>query len=86
MGAMQIAAINKAKFEGGGGENAPSMAGGGGGTGGAVTPQFNIVGNSQATNPLTGLGSQPIKAFVVSGEVTTAQSLDRQKVYSATFG
>jgi hypothetical protein len=83
MGAMQIAAISKAKFEGGG-EQVQSPTGGT--TGGAVAPSFNIVGNAQATNPLAGLGSSPIKAYVVSGEVTTAQSLDRQKVYSATFG
>jgi hypothetical protein len=87
-GLGNIAKIASQKFEGGGNlssSTAPS-GGGGGATGGAVTPQFNIVGNSQATNPLAGLGNQPIKAFVVSGEVTTAQSLDRQKVYSATFG
>ena len=83
MGAMQIAAISKAKFEGGG-EQVQNPTGGT--TGGAVAPSFNIVGNAQATNPLAGLGSSPIKAYVVSGEVTTAQSLDRQKVYSATFG
>jgi hypothetical protein len=83
MGAMQVAAISKAKFEGGG-EQVQNPTGGT--TGGAVAPSFNIVGNAQATNPLAGLGSSPIKAYVVSGEVTTAQSLDRQKVYSATFG
>jgi hypothetical protein len=86
-GLGNVAKIASQKFEGGGGGGSPAPAGGGGGpTGGAVAPSFNIVGNAQATNPLAGLGSQPIKAYVVSGEVTTAQSLDRQKVYSATFG
>lgn len=84
-GLGNVAKIASQKFEGGGG------AGGSASTptspsGGAVAPNFNIVGNAQAQNPLAGLGSSPIKAYVVSGEVTTAQSLDRQKVYSATFG
>lgn len=55
-------------------------------SGGAITPNFNVVGNAQATNPLAGLGGQPIQAYVVSGEVTTAQSLDRNRVNYATFG
>lgn len=86
MGALQIAAINKTKFEGstggGGGEaTIPQIAGGG-----VLSPNFNIVGNAQATNPLAGLGSQPLQAYVVSGEVTTAQSLDRDRINYATFG
>ena len=87
--AANIAATAKALKSLGGGspESAPAPSGGGGSTsGGAVAPNFNIVGNAQSQNPLAGLGSSPIKAYVVSGEVTTAQSLDRQKVYSATFG
>jgi hypothetical protein len=89
MGALQIAAIKKTSFDAGGGEQPP--ASGGAGSSGAVaanviTPNFNVVGNAQATNPLAGLGAQPIQAYVVSGEVTTAQSLDRNRVNYATFG
>ena len=51
-----------------------------------ITPNFNIVGNAQATNPLAGLGNQPLQAYVVSGEVTTAQNLDRNRINYATFG
>ena len=50
----------------------------------AQPANFNIVGNAGA-NPLAAL-SQPIQAYVVSGEVTTAQALDRNKVNFATFG
>ena len=87
-GLANVAKIASQKFEGGG-----SPAGGGGGnttvpSGGAstITPNFNIVGNAQATNPLAGLGNQPLQAYVVSGEVTTAQNLDRNRINYATFG
>ena len=92
-GLGNIAKIASQKFEGGGSIRATSISGGGGGSqsSGAVaanviTPNFNVVGNAQATNPLAGLGAQPIQAYVVSGEVTTAQSLDRNRVNYATFG
>ena len=68
----------------------PSSPSGGGtdsaGTSSVISPNFNIVGNAQATNPLAGLGNQPIQAYVVSGEVTTAQNLDRNRINYATFG
>lgn len=93
-GLTNIAKISKQKFEGGGasgssgssGASAAGAAGGGAGATSAVAPSFNIVGNAQATNPLAGLGGQPLQAYVVSGEVTTAQSLDRNRVNYATFG
>lgn len=47
-------------------------------------PQFNIVGNAGA-NPLAQLGNAPLQAYVVSGEVTSAQSLDRNRIKSATL-
>jgi hypothetical protein len=89
MGALQIAAIKKTSFDAGGGEQPPASGGSqssGAGTSNVITPNFNVVGNAQATNPLAGLGAQPIQAYVVSGEVTTAQSLDRNRVNYATFG
>lgn len=52
-------------------------------------PQFNVIG-AGGTNQLAGLladqSSQPVKAYVVSNEVSTAQSLDRNIVESATLG
>ncbi len=47
-------------------------------------PQFNVVGDS-SLNQLAQLQQQPTQAFVVSGEVTTAQALDRNRVQNATL-
>lgn len=90
-GLMNIKKIASTKFEaaggGGGGVSAATPSSGGeAGASGVMSPNFNIVGNAQATNPLAGLGNQPIQAYVVSGEVTTAQSLDRNRINYATFG
>jgi len=66
--------------------------GGGGGGGGVATskpPQFNIVGQSgtnQLAQTIAGQQNKPIEAFVVSSAVTTSQSLDRNRVKTATFG
>ncbi len=52
-------------------------------------PAFNIVGQSstdQLTEAITGQTQEPIKAYVVSNDVTTAQSLDRNIVQGATIG
>jgi hypothetical protein len=58
-------------------------------TAAAQAPSFNVVGGG-ATNQLAGLLAEetqkPVKAYVVSNEVTTAQSLDRNIVESATLG
>jgi len=55
----------------------------------SVPPAFNIVGAS-ATNQLAGAiggqAQQPVKAFVVSNDVTTAQELDRNIVEGASLG
>lgn len=92
-GLVNVKNIASQKFEGGGSTSAsPAPSGGGGGGGGGATggnvvaPNFNLVGNAQATNPLAGLGEGIIQAYVVSGDVTTAQSLDRNRVNNATFG
>jgi len=84
----QIAKISKAKFEGGGQVGNDSMSGGGGSANQTITssaPSFQIVGNAGA-NPLANLGGNPIKAYVVSSEVTTGQELDRNHIKNATFG
>jgi hypothetical protein len=83
---LQISNIAKSEFTPSGGNNSPSAPTPSGGTSSVITPNFNIVGNAQATNPLAGLGNQPLQAYVVSGEVTTAQSLDRNRINYATFG
>jgi hypothetical protein len=69
-----------------------SSGGGGGGLPSAPTiqqPQFNVVGQSgtnQLAQSIGGQFSQPIRAYVVGGDVTTSQQLERQRVRTATFG
>jgi hypothetical protein len=81
-GAAQIATIAKTKFQGGssGDVSAPSETG----LGEAVSPQFNVVGES-GVNQLAQLQQQPTQAYVVSGDVTSAQALDRNRVQNATL-
>ena len=85
-GIANIAAIAKTKFGGGGRVPEPSDVG-------AVTssapPAFNIVGSSganQLADAIGGQSQQPIQAYVVSGEVTTAQELDRNIINDASIG
>jgi hypothetical protein len=86
-GAASIAKIAGTQFEGGGSPTpTPSPSPSDAADNSVITPNFNIVGNAQATNPLAGLGGQPLQAYVVSGDVTTAQSLDRNRINYATFG
>ena len=86
--ASQIAATAKGISALGGGGTPPSNDnspdGGGGGGGGTFAPSFNVVGNS-GINQLAQLQQQPVQAFVVSGSVTTAQSLDRNRIENATL-
>jgi len=49
-----------------------------------MSPNFNVVGNS-GMNQLAQLQQTPTKAYVVSGDVTTAQSLDRNRIENATL-
>ena len=65
---------------GGGGSSAPDPLA-------SAAPSFNVVGTSGQNQIAQSLGSQaPIKAYVVSGDVTSAQSLDRNIVSTATLG
>ena len=73
--------------------------GGGGGGGGNIQapaqvpttmpPAFNIVGSSetnQLADAIGGQSQQPVQAFVVASEVTSAQSLERNTIAGATIG
>ena len=78
--AAGFAAVNIAKIK-----STPASGGGGGG-GGAQAPQgqapsFNIVGEAPENQLASAIGEkeqEPVKAFVVSDDVTTAQALDRK--------
>ena len=55
----------------------------------SVPPAFNVVGASgtnQLAEAIGGQSQQPVKAFVVSNDVTTAQELDRNIVEGASLG
>jgi membrane-bound lytic murein transglycosylase B len=82
--AANIAATAKALKTLGGGSPPSSPSGGGGGAGGVMSPNFNVVGNS-GLNQLGQLQQKPMKAYVVSGDMTTAQALDRNRIENATL-
>ena len=80
LGALNIAKIANTQFQ-------SSGASGGGNTPTASaprTPSFDII-QAQPQMQLGALQQQPVKAYVVSGEVSTAQALDRNRVRNATF-
>ena len=87
--AANLAATAKGLSSLGGGS-----AGGGGSVGGdsgggssAPAPSFNVVGNSGVNQIAQTLGNQqPVQAYVVANNVTTAQSLDRNIVQNASLG
>lgn len=64
---------------------------GGGASGGSIPtpPAFNVVGSSdsnQLADAIGGQSQQPVQAFVVANDVTTAQSLQNNIVEGATIG
>lgn len=76
-----------------------SISGGGGGqistptpsvpTGASTPPSFNVVGQSdtnQLASAIGGQSQQPVQAFVVANDVTTAQSMDRNIIDDASLG
>lgn len=72
-------------------KQSPSTGGGGMSSRGATAqaPAFNVVGASpenQLAQAISGQEKQPIKAYVVSNDVTSAQSLDRNIIESASIG
>lgn len=84
-GIKNIKAIASVKTPNGGGASGGGVSNNfGGATANTQAPSFNLVGNS-GMNQLAQIQQQPIQAYVVSGEVTSAQSLDRNRVKNATL-
>jgi hypothetical protein len=83
-GLTNVAKIASQKFEGGGASGGSSFSGGDVSGAAAQAPSFNVVGDS-AINQIASIQQQPVQAFVVSGEVTTSQALDRNRVENATL-
>ena len=88
-----IAATAKGLSQLKGGGSAPSSGsvGGGGVGGGAIPkapPSFNIVGaseTSQLADSIGGQSKEPIKAFVVANDVSSAQEMDRNIIEGASL-
>lgn len=86
LGLAQVNAIRRQQF-------VPSgmSAGSSGGAGGGATvtpPEFNIVGQSasnQVAQAVQGQFDKPVKAYVVSKDITTAQEMDRNIVSTASI-
>jgi hypothetical protein len=86
-GFANIKGIASTQFEGGGGgtpstPSAPNIGGG------SNVANFNVVGESGINQLADSLGNnqdKPVQAYVVSGDVTTAQGLDRNKIETATL-
>jgi hypothetical protein len=91
-----ISAINQSGIPGGGGGSASSAGAGGGISIPAPTVQSagapQIQGTQAATpgsqiaDTLAAASGKPIKAYVVSGDVSSQQALDRRTSNAATFG
>jgi hypothetical protein len=78
-GGINIARIAATQFQGTGGKDTATAT-----PTAPRTPSFDII-QAQPQMQLGALQQQPVKAYVVSGEVSTAQALDRNRVRNATF-
>ena len=89
VGIANIKKIASTQFQGGGGGSVSASAPPSIGDGGGSQPaQFNTIGGTGINQLAQGLGgqsNQPIQTYVVSGDVTTAQGLDRNKIDTATI-
>lgn len=73
---------------GGGVPNTPSYRGASSQVAVTQAPQISSVGTSginQLAQTIAGQAQQPVKAYVVSADISTAQSLDRNKIESASI-
>ena len=88
-GLIQVATIAKQKYEKG---EIPSVSSGSGGSSanvGGGAPSFNVVGASelnQVAAAVAGQEKDPIRAYVVASDVSTAQEMDRNILSEASIG
>jgi hypothetical protein len=84
-GLKTVKQIASTQIPGGGG----SSTGGARGASAPQAPAFNVVGASPENQLAVALGDQqkqPVKAYVVSDEVTNAQAMDRKIIKGASIG
>jgi len=87
-GIAQVKNIEKTRFDSSSFDTTtPSTSSGGGAaTSPTQPPSFNVVGQSQANQVAMALSNQPpTQAYVVAGDVTTAQQLQNNTIQQATF-
>jgi hypothetical protein len=87
-GLAQVTAISRQQFVSSAGSNTPIRGLGSSGGEADRSFNFNLVGNNQANQiaeALQGQFSNPLKAYVVSREVTTQQELDMNIKSGASF-
>lgn len=90
-GLLQVATISRQKFQPEAASTPIRTAGGGAGGGGVGNRSFdfNLVGSSQGNQvaeAVQGQFDKPIKAYVVSKDITNQQQLDANTKSSARFG
>lgn len=89
--ASSVASTTKAlsALKAGGSASSGGSQGGSVPTGASTPPSFNVVGASdtnQLASAIGGQSQQPVQAYVVANDVTTAQSMDRNIVNDASLG
>ena len=92
-GLLQVAAIARQKYQSSAAATPINTSGGGGGGGGGGGSSdrsfnFNLVGNTvgnQITDAIQGQFDKPLKAYVVSRDVTNQQALDANIKGAASF-
>ena len=79
---IQKTQFNSSSFD----TTSPSTSTGGANTSPTQPPSFNVVGQSGFNQVAGALGQQqPVQAFVVAGDVTSAQQLQNNTIQQATF-
>ena len=79
---IQKTQFNSSSFD----TTSPSTSTGGANTSPTQPPSFNVVGQSGFNQVAGALGQQqPVQAFVVAGDVTSAQQLQNNTITQATF-
>jgi hypothetical protein len=89
IGAANVAKIAATKFSASESPTPDTSAPDMGSAGASMAPQFNVVGQggvNQLAASINGRNQQPIQAYVVAGQVTSAQQLARRRARTATFG
>jgi len=84
----KITSVKTPNAGGGGGASVGGISKGSNGSAPSIPPAFNVVGASdtnQLADAIGGQSKEPVKAYVVANDVSTAQSMDRNIVEGASI-